>query len=52
MPVALPPAGEYEVSISTVDDGGAVSGVAHVDDGGRLALAHDPWPDGLLRIVF
>jgi riboflavin kinase/FMN adenylyltransferase len=52
MPVALPPAGEYAVSISTVDDGGAVSGVARVDGGGQLALAHGPWSDGLLRIVF
>lgn len=52
MPVALPPAGEYAVSISTVDDGGAVSGVARVDGGGRLALGREPWPDGVLRIVF
>jgi riboflavin kinase/FMN adenylyltransferase len=52
MPVALPPAGEYTVSISTVDDGGAVSGVARVTDTG-LAVGTDLRPhEGLTRVVF
>jgi FAD synthase len=53
MPVALPPAGEYAVSIATVDDGGAVSGTARVTSDVRLSLASGAHPrDGALRIVF
>jgi riboflavin kinase/FMN adenylyltransferase len=51
MPVALPPAGEYPVAIEALADGGAVSGIARVDDG-RLNLSEVPWPDRPLRLVF
>jgi riboflavin kinase/FMN adenylyltransferase len=52
MPVALPPPGDYPVSIATVDDGGAVSGVARIGADGRLALVGGALPAGMLRIVF
>ena len=52
MPIALPPAGAYPVSVEAVDDGGAVSAVSRVDEGGRLALDHVPWPGRAVRVVF
>ena len=52
MPMALPPPGDYPVSIEAVDDGGAVSGVARVGADGRLALVGGTPPGGLLRFVF
>lgn len=51
MPVALPPAGEYTVAIEALADGGAVSGIARVEDG-RLNLSEVPWPNRPLRLVF
>jgi len=53
MPVALPPTGEYAVSVSTLDDGGAISAVAHVTVGPSVALFAEALPsDGMLRVVF
>ncbi|HEU0236297.1 MAG TPA: FAD synthetase family protein [Candidatus Limnocylindrales bacterium] len=52
MPMALPPAGGYPVSVEAVDDGGALSAIAHVEHGGRLVLDRVPWADRALRVVF
>jgi hypothetical protein len=52
MPLALPPPGAYPVSVEAVDDGGALSAIAHVENGGRLVLDRVPWPDRALRVVF
>jgi riboflavin kinase/FMN adenylyltransferase len=53
MPVALPPEGEYIVSIATVDDGGAVSGRARVtNDAGLMVAADALTPGAAHRVVF
>jgi riboflavin kinase/FMN adenylyltransferase len=53
MPVALPPVGEYAVSVSAVDDGGAVSGIARVTDAGGLVVGAEAIvPGTALRVVF
>jgi riboflavin kinase/FMN adenylyltransferase len=52
MPMALPPPGDYPVSIQAVADGGAVSGVGRVGVDGRLVLVGATPHGGLIRIVF